>query len=283
MNELPGTAPPRRFVPRLHWELIVCGLRGHRLVGTDAEQLRPDDEVFAFAHEGARWHRCLRCDSWLPLPAPAHPSRPAPPDRDEIDLPLRGRPLRDRIVLRLIAIDRALHFLVLGLLGWATLLFASHRAQLRDTFYRVVSAIQGGVGGGPIDTHRTGILHDLDRLFTLDAGKLRLFGAVVLVYAAVEGVEAVGLWFEKRWAEYLTLIVTASLLPLEVVEMLHHFTPTKVVAFVINVAVVVYLLLAKRLFGLRGGARALEAARARDVGWAALERSGPPGPRVAPE
>jgi hypothetical protein len=41
------------------------------------------------------------------------------------------------------------------------------------------------------------------------------------------------------------------------------------------VAVVAYLLYAKRLFGLRGGARADEEIRARDVGWGALERSAP--------
>ncbi len=37
----------------------------------------------------------------------------------------------------------------------------------------------------------------------------------------------------------------------------------------------VYLLWAKRLFGIRGGAAADEAERERDVGWAALERATP--------
>ena len=46
-------------------------------------------------------------------------------------------------------------------------------------------------------------------------------------------------------------------------------------AFVINVAVVAYLLHAKRLFGVRGGAAADEAERERDVGWGALERATP--------
>jgi uncharacterized membrane protein (DUF2068 family) len=91
----------------------------------------------------------------------------------------------------------------------------------------------------------------------------------------VEGVEAVGLWYQRRWAEYLTLVVTASLLPLEVYELAHRLSPFKVVAFVINVAVVAYLLYAKRLFGLRGGAAAEERAREADVGWAALERTSP--------
>ena len=70
--------------------------------------------------------------------------------------------------------------------------------------------------------------------------------------------EGVGLWLAKRWAEYLTVIATAAFLPYEVSELLKSVTVTKVGAFVINVLAVVYLLLAKRLFGLRGGRKAYE-------------------------
>jgi uncharacterized membrane protein (DUF2068 family) len=272
---LPGTVKPARFRPRLHWELIVCGARGHELVGTDAAELRTEDRLVAFEDEGVRWHRCLRCDSWLPQPAPENPARQHLPDRDEIELPLRGKPLRDKVVLRLIAINRAFHFLILGLLGVAILLFASHQGELKHTFYRVVTDLQSGVGGGPVQTSKSGLIGELDKLFTLKSSTLHLVGAAVLVYAAIEAVEAVGLWFQKRWAEYLTFLVTASFLPLEVYELIHKFTPFKVFAFVINVAIVAYLLYAKRLFGLRGGAAADEAEREQDVGWEALERSSP--------
>ena len=50
----------------------------------------------------------------------------------------------------------------------------------------------------------------------------------------------------------------------------------KVIGFIINLAVVVYLLFAKRLFGLRGGGAADDALRARDMGWDAIERATPP-------
>jgi uncharacterized membrane protein (DUF2068 family) len=265
---------PARFVPRLHWELLVCGLVGHELVGLDAEHLRAADGLLAREIDGVRWHRCLRCDSWLPVPAPAAPAREHPPERDEIELPLRGRPLRDKIVLRLIAINRAVHFVVLGLLGIAILVFASHRAAFRDRFYRVVTDLQGGAVAGGGHAHH-GLLGEIDKAFSLQSSRLHLFAAVILVYAAVEGVEAVGLWYQRRWAEYLTFIVTTSLLPLEIYELANRVSPLKVLAFVVNVAVVVYLLLAKRLFGLRGGARAEEEVRAADVGWGALERSAP--------
>src|SRR5918912_697096 len=234
---LPGTVKPARFRPRLHWELLVCGTRGHELVGLEAAELRPENGLVAFETDGVRWHRCLRCDSWLPFPPPAESRWPHPPERDEIELPLRGKPLRDKVVLRLIAINRAFHFLLLALLGTAVLLFAANEAQLKETFYRVVADLQDTVGGGPVQTSKTGILHELDRLFTLKSSTLQLVGFAVLVYAAVEGLEAIGLWYQQRWAEYLTFIVTTSLLPLEVYEIVHRASPLKVVAFIVNVAV----------------------------------------------
>lgn len=264
---------PARFVPRFHWELLVCGITGHRLVGLDARTLRAEDAIVASERDGIRWHRCLRCDSWLPVAPPASPARETPPPREEIELPLRGRPLRDRIVLRLIAFDRALHFVALGLLSLAILLFSANRARLHDRVYRVVADLQGGVVTH--GRHARGLLKEVDRLFSLNSTQLHLFAVVALVYAIVEGVEAVGLWYAQRWAEYLTLVVTASLLPVEVYELSHRFTPFKVLAFLVNVAVVVYLLFAKRLFGVRGGAAAEEALRERDVGWRALEASSP--------
>jgi uncharacterized membrane protein (DUF2068 family) len=270
---------PRRFVPRFHWELLVCGLAGHELIGTDARMLRPEDGVVARDADGVRWHRCLRCDSWLPLSPPAAPEREFPPDRDEIELPLRGRPLRDRIVLRLIAVDRALHFAGLGLLAVAILLFSANRADLRDVVLRVVTDLTGESASGSGAQH--GLAHRIDELFTLRTGRLHLFAAIALAYAAIEGIEAVGLWYAKRWAEYLTLIVTASLLPVEIYELAHHVTPFKVGALIVNVAVVAYLLFAKRLFGLRGGAAADEALKERDVGWGALEATAPAAPSTA--
>jgi uncharacterized membrane protein (DUF2068 family) len=266
---------PSRFVPRFHYELLVCGLAGHMVVGLDAKRLRPEDHAIAREIGGARWHRCLRCDSWLPVMDPPPPTRDVPPDPGLIDLPLRGRPLRDKIVLRLIAVNRAAHFIVLGLLGAAILLFSANRDQLRETVYRVLADLQGGVVSG--EGHaKHGLLHELDRLFSLTSTKLHLFGAVILLYAIVEGVEAVGLWYQRRWAEYLTFIVTSSLLPLEVYEIANRLSPFKILAFVVNVAVVAYLLYAKRLFGVRGGVAAEHAIREADVGWVALERATPP-------
>jgi len=259
---------------------LVCGLRGHELAGADAAELRRQDAILAREDAGGtRWHRCLRCDSWLALAPPEQPSRPHPPERDEIELPLRGRPLREKIVLRLIAIDRAFHFFVLGAFGVLVLVFAADRGTLRHTFYKVAADLQGGVAFER--SHAThGVWHDLYDAFTTSSSHLHLLGAVLLAYSAVEGIEAVGLWYQQRWAEYLTFLVTTSLLPLEIYEIVNHPTVFKVLAFIVNVAIVIYLLVAKRLFGLRGGAAAGKAESERDQGWQALERTAPPTPSL---
>ncbi len=273
-ESIPGTTKPRRFVPKFHYELIACGVAGHELIGTDAEELRPEDaSVAREAGHDLRWHRCLRCDSWLPLRPPEEPTRKYPPDRAEVKVPLRGKALRDKIVLRLIAINRAFHFLVLGAIAAAIFVFAAHRGDLHDPVFKVLTDLQGSFGGPTHGNH--GVFGEIRHLFSVQSGTLTKIGFVVSSYAIIEGVEAVGLWLMKRWAEYLTLIVTASLLPLEVYELLHKFTPFKVLALVINIAIVVYLLFAKRLFGLRGGAAADEAEREADSGWPAIDRGTP--------
>ena len=275
----PGTEKPRRFRPKLRYELIGCGLHGHEILGTDAAALRPEDELFARESGGLRWYRCLRCDSWVALPPPAQPARKFPPAREEITLPLRGKPLRDRYVLRLIALDRMLHFLVLSALAAGVLLFAGDRAALNADFTRILNDFQGGVGG-PMTSSNHGIVHDLRYLFAVRIQNLYLVGAAIGAYGLLEGVEAVGLWFAKRWAEYLTFVATIVFVPYEIRELLKSVTALKVLALVINLAIAVYLLYAKRLFGVRGGGRAERAERAADTGWTAIERA---TPRSTPE
>jgi uncharacterized membrane protein (DUF2068 family) len=272
---LPGTVKPKRFRPKLHYELLSCGIAGHELVGIDARRLREQDAAVARdGPDGLRWYRCLRCDSWLPLPPPDQPTRDHPPERDEVEVPLRGRALRDKVVLRVIAVDRAIHFLLLAVIAVAILVFAANQHALRGTAYRVLADIQTGLGA-PARGTRHGFLYDVRRLFSVQQGTLIKIGLVVAAYAVLEGAEAIGLWLLKRWAEYLTFVATTLLLPLEIYELAHTFSVLKVLTLIINVAVVIYLLLAKRLFGLRGGAAAERAERERDAGWPAIERATP--------
>jgi uncharacterized membrane protein (DUF2068 family) len=281
----PGTEKTRRYLPKLRYELLGCALNGHVLLGTDAAELRREDELFARDSGGLRWYRCLRCDSWLALTPPEHPARKYPSPREEVELPLRGKALRDRYVLRLIAIERVFHFLALGAFAAAVLLFADNRAVLNQDFTAILQNLQGGLGG-PVASSNRGVVHDLRSLFAISITSLYLVGVAIAAYAVLEGVEAVGLWLGKRWAEYLTFIATIVFVPYEIYELAKSITALKAVALALNLAVAVYLLLAKRLFGLRGGGKAEQAEHDADVGWPAIERSAPrpaPSPTNPPE
>jgi uncharacterized membrane protein (DUF2068 family) len=84
--------------------------------------------------------------------------------------------------------------------------------------------------------------------------------------------EGIGLWSLKRWGEYVAVVGTSLFIPLEVYELTDKISWLKVVVLVINVAAVLYLLLSKRLFGLRGGHAAYEA-KLHEVSLLEVEKS----------
>jgi uncharacterized membrane protein (DUF2068 family) len=266
-----GTRPANRY------ELISCAAGGHVLVATDAASVAGADPALVREMEGTRWHRCLRCDGWLPRPPPAEPARASAPGRDEIEVPLRGPLLRDRYVLRLIAIDRAIHVTVLAVLAVVIFVFLGHRHGLQHDY----NEIMGSLTGGPDKSDElTGLLGYFRHLFLIKPAHLYEAGLLVIGYALLEATEMVGLWLAKRWAEYLTFLATILLVPFEVYEMVESFGTFKVVTFLVNIAIAVYLLLAKRLFGLRGGHAAEHRRRVQLSGWAAVDRA-TPGPLPA--
>ena len=71
---------------------------------------------------------------------------------------------------------------------------------------------------------------------------LRAIEVGTFVYAAVFLVEGVGLLLRRRWAEYLTVIATASLLPLEVYELVERVRATRALIVAANLAIVLYLI-----------------------------------------
>jgi uncharacterized membrane protein (DUF2068 family) len=67
-------------------------------------------------------------------------------------------------------------------------------------------------------------------------------GIVSLAYATVFTVEGYGLWRERRWAEYMTIVTSALLLPFEIMAVMHHTTLVRVGVLVANAAIVAYLI-----------------------------------------
>jgi uncharacterized membrane protein (DUF2068 family) len=92
-----------------------------------------------------------------------------------------------------------------------------------------------------VDYHNRLIHWLLAKLPLVDDKKLKELSVGTFFYAAIFLTEGTGLALRKRWAEYFTIITTASFLPLEVYEMIHRANAAKAVALVINIAVVIYL------------------------------------------
>ena len=95
------------------------------------------------------------------------------------------------------------------------------------------------------------------------------------------GLEAVGRWLTERPADYLTFIVTTLLIPLEIYEIIHRGTALKVIGLLINLIVAGYLIVAKRLVGVRDGGKFDEDLRARDTSWQAIDGGTPPADKTA--
>ena len=75
----------------------------------------------------------------------------------------------------------------------------------------------------------------------LSAARVHALRMVTLAYAAMFTVEGIGLWMRKRWAEWLTTIITASLIPLELWELVHNPNLGKALVLIANLAIVAYL------------------------------------------
>jgi uncharacterized membrane protein (DUF2068 family) len=94
-----------------------------------------------------------------------------------------------------------------------------------------------------VDPNNRYIHRLLEKLSILDARKLRELSVGTFFYSALALTEGVGLLLGKRWAEYLTIVATASFIPLEVYELSKRVSPPKLVVLLLNVAVVIYLVI----------------------------------------
>lgn len=97
-----------------------------------------------------------------------------------------------------------------------------------------------------VDPHNKYVAHFLAKLGVLDDRDLESLGGLTVIYALVFITEGVGLFLRKRWAEYLTAIVTASFIPLEIYEIIKESNTPKTVLVTGNVLIVVYLVIRLR-------------------------------------
>lgn len=234
----------------LDYSTLWCGLRGHITYAPDEPELA--GRLQAEAPAGVVW-RCLRCGTYVP--GDPHGHGPA----DLAPTPPRGRALRQLIVLRLLAVLRT--FEGLGELAIGLTLFGlqsrvpSVVEALKNELPLLVPAAES-IGW---DIENSWIARTIDDIANINPDTYGIIGIGIALLGAVKLTEAVGLWMAKRWGEYLSVIATSVFIPVEIRELILGITAFKVVIFVINVAAVVWLIWAKRLFGVRGGKSAAEA------------------------
>jgi uncharacterized membrane protein (DUF2068 family) len=82
----------------------------------------------------------------------------------------------------------------------------------------------------------------LEKAAHVSPEQVKKLGLGSFLYAGLFLTEGTGLWLRKRWGEWLTVIVTSSLVPLEAYEIYRHPSYVKLAVFVVNVAIVVYLI-----------------------------------------
>lgn len=234
----------------MDWNLRSCARVGHATYGVDEPELRA--RLTMTTPQGESW-RCLRCGDYvLGSPNGKGPAEDAP-------VLLRGKALRAAFILRLLAVERFVRGLIVALLGIAVLQLKSSQVSVRDVVDRDLSSLKPFFDQIGWNAQDSGLVHSIEKAINAKGSTLTAVGVGLLFYGGLQVAEGVGLWKMKRWGEYFAVVATALFLPLEVYELTEKVTILRVAVFVINVAAVIYLLLGKHLFGLRGGKQAYEA------------------------
>ncbi len=234
----------------MDWSLLGCGWSGHATYAPAEPELR--ELLSVPADSGPAW-RCLRCGTFVPgEPAGSGPAAEAPQPR-------RGKDLRSALILRAFAIERFLRALVFAVLAYGVWQYRQSRLTIEEAFDRKLPIVRTLFRELGLNIDHSKLVGLVQRAFTLSPRVLGYFVIGLAAYAAVEVVEGVGLWLGKRWGEYFAMVVTSVFLPYEIYDLTAKVTVTRVLFFAINLALVLYLVISKRLFGVRGGKRAYEA------------------------
>ena len=124
----------------------------------------------------------------------------------------------------------------------AVLLIAVGMSALHLLHKDMASVVQHWVATLGLDPGNRYVDTALQKLSNLTPDKIKTFGVGSFIYAGLFLTEGIGLWLVKRWAEWFSVIITSSLLPIEVYEIHRHPSLLKCLVLIVNIAVVVYLL-----------------------------------------
>ena len=171
----------------------------------------------------------------------------------------RDDELRSALILRAFAVERVLRGVLFGFIAYGIWRFKYSRLSVEHTFNREYPEVRSLLHELGYNIDRSGLVGLIRHTFTLDQRALTWLAIGAAAYTAVEFLEAIALWGLRRWGEYFAFVVTSAGIPYELYELAAKVTALRLTAFLINVALVLYLVLSKRLLGVRGGKAAYEA------------------------
>jgi uncharacterized membrane protein (DUF2068 family) len=233
----------------MDWDRRRCARRGHVLYEPTEPGYR--DRLRTETAVGTAW-RCLRCgDFALQQPTASGPAADAP-------VVPRGKALRSLLIMRLLAIERFFRFLLVGAAAFAVWRFSNSQRALSQLFEQDLTLLKPLATHFGYDIDHSSVVDTIRKAFNYKHSTLNIVAILLGAYAIIELIEGIGLWLVKRWGEYFAVVATAAFIPIEIHELLTKATAFKIATFAVNVAAVLYLLLSKRLFGLRGGRAAAE-------------------------
>lgn len=76
----------------------------------------------------------------------------------------------------------------------------------------------------------------------VNAHKLDWAAGILIAYATLYAIEAIGLFFEKKWAEWVVIVQSSLLIPLYGYALIRHFGTWKLAGLVFSLIIVLYLL-----------------------------------------
>jgi uncharacterized membrane protein (DUF2068 family) len=203
--------------------------------------------------EGRQAWQCLRCGAYVPGPPTiSGPASTAP-------VVPRGAEIRSKLILRVFAVERVLRGIGAGAGAVFLWRFRHSQTSVEQRFDRELPVIRDLFRQLGFNISHSKLVGLLQHALTLSTRTLTLLAIGLAVYAVIELVEATGLWLAKRWGEYFAMVATSLGLPLEIYDLSGKFAVTALVLLLINLALVLYLVITKRLFGVRGGKRAYDA------------------------
>jgi uncharacterized membrane protein (DUF2068 family) len=206
--------------------------------------------------EGDAW-KCLRCDTYV-VGSPTFVGEVWP----EV---IRGKAFRELFIIRLFAVERILRAKILLIASIALLKYHSIYKGFNEIIGKHIPFLKSLYNNISLQVDKTWLVQNLAKFSNDRLHNLNILIFLLMIFSLVSFIEAIGLWWNKRWGAYMASIVCFSSVLLIANDIVHSATLLKIVAILIDILLMALLIWNKRLFRVRGGKKALKKNREREI------------------